>query len=50
MKRLLLKWILVDVVNKLKILIKLGDFEYIVENLDIVILIERYYIVIENVR
>lgn len=50
MKRSLLKWTLADAVNKLKTLTKLGDFEYIVENLDIVTPIERYYIAIENVR
>lgn len=49
MKRLLLKWIIVDVVNKLNILIKFGDFEYIIENFDIVVLIERYYNFIENI-
>lgn len=49
MKRLLLKWIIVDVVNKLNILIKFGDFEYIIENFDIVVLIEMYYNFIENI-
>lgn len=46
MKRLLFKWMVVDVVNRLNILKKLGEFEYIIESFDFVIFICD---VIENV-
>lgn len=50
MKRSLLKWTIADAVNKLNTLTKLGDFEYIIENFDIVAPIERHYNSIENIR
>lgn len=50
MKRSLLRWTLADAVNKLNNLTKLGDFQFIIENFDIVTPIERRSIAIENVR
>lgn len=48
MRRLILEWILIEVVNSLINLIKLGVFEYKSELIVYVILIENYFNCIEN--
>lgn len=48
MKKLIFKWYFNEVIDSVYKLLKLGDFRYMVENVDVVVLLEKYYKIIKE--
>lgn len=48
MKKLIFKWYFNEVLNSVYKLLKLGDFRYMDEKVDFVVLFEKYYNIIKE--
>lgn len=48
MRKLIFKWYFNEVIDSVYKLLKLGDFRYMVENVDVVVLLEKYYKIIKE--
>lgn len=48
MRKLIFKWYFNEVIDSVYKLLKLGDFRYMVENVDVVVLLENYYKIIKE--